>query len=357
MKATFLLSSLKLSGGVNVVFELANGLLSRGHEITLATPKSLHHDTAALNPKIKILQGSVIPGKSNDLFRNLKVITELNRLLPPADILIATHTPTTVFTKIDGKNLYKGKPVWLLMDYPGMFQGQPYNLFLLNHALKWHDKTIAISRYLQEWAKRKHPSADVSLLRIGLSGQDVLVPIPEDQRITQNTTYPTLFYLGDDRPRKGLRDFLAAANLVKEKFPNLHLWIASKDLLEIQTALPYTFIHRPATTELAKLYATCDVFVSASWWEGFGLPPLEAMACGAPVVTTESGGVDEFVKPNINAVVAKPKDPPSLAQAIFEILNSPDLSRRLRSEGPKTAAEYNWNDAVSFFEAQLLRLL
>ena len=72
-----------------------------------------------------------------------------------------------------------------------------------------------------------------------------------------------------------------------------------------------------------------NVFVYASWYEGFGLPPLEAMACGVPVVTTDCGGVLEYAIDGYNSLVTPIRDPTALAQAIQRLLSDRHLAAQL----------------------------
>ena len=87
--------------------------------------------------------------------------------------------------------------------------------------------------------------------------------------------------------------------------------------------------------------------------EGFGLPPLEAMACGAPVVLTDSGGVRDYARHEDNCLLVPPRDPQALAAAMLRILTDPVLADCLRRAGPPTTARFTWEAAVDRFEAAL----
>jgi glycosyltransferase involved in cell wall biosynthesis len=145
--------------------------------------------------------------------------------------------------------------------------------------------------------------------------------------------------------------------LVYAELSAIRLVVVSKNEIDIQTDAPFQFIYSPTREELAELYATCDLFVSASWREGFGLPPLEAMACGAPVVLTDSGGVREYARPGENCLLVPPRDPPALATAMLTVLGDQTLSDRFRLAGPITAAEFSWTRAADRFEQALRSLL
>jgi glycosyltransferase involved in cell wall biosynthesis len=93
--------------------------------------------------------------------------------------------------------------------------------------------------------------------------------------------------------------------------------------------------------DLPIVYNLADVFVYPSLYEGFGLPPLEAMACGTPVITTAVSSMPEHV--GEAGILIPPQDERALFQALLTILQDPDLRRQLSEKGPARAAHYSWN--------------
>jgi len=92
--------------------------------------------------------------------------------------------------------------------------------------------------------------------------------------------------------------------------------------------------------DLRALYSSCRVSVYPSLYEGFGLPPLEAMACGAPVITSNTGAIMETVGQAARLVA--PTDAQALAGSIIELLEDETERRRLSSAGLKRAAQFTW---------------
>ncbi len=91
---------------------------------------------------------------------------------------------------------------------------------------------------------------------------------------------------------------------------------------------------------LPALYSGTDLYLQLSWYEGFGLPPLEAMACGAAVAVSNRGALPEVSGPA--ALVVDPEDLPQVAHALLALLRDPDRRRALAESGRRHAAQFTW---------------
>jgi glycosyltransferase involved in cell wall biosynthesis len=88
------------------------------------------------------------------------------------------------------------------------------------------------------------------------------------------------------------------------------------------------------------LYAGATVFVFPSLYEGFGLPPLEAMACGAPVICSNASSLPEVV--GDAALMFDPRDVDALAANLTHVVNEPALRDELRAKSLARAAQFSW---------------
>jgi glycosyltransferase involved in cell wall biosynthesis len=105
-----------------------------------------------------------------------------------------------------------------------------------------------------------------------------------------------------------------------------------------------SFVSFAAQSVLPKIYAAADALVMPSRIEGFGLPVLEAMACGTPVVCSRAASLPEVG--GDAAVYFDPRDPQELAEAVERVLNSKELQRSLRAKGVERAKRFTWEEAV-----------
>jgi glycosyltransferase involved in cell wall biosynthesis len=172
---------------------------------------------------------------------------------------------------------------------------------------------------------------------------------------------PFVLALGNLQPRKNIARLVAAFAQVaaQQQSPN-HLITQSSDHPSLVIAGKAQWreseIHQSVQqaglagrvifpgyvddADLPALYSTATVFVYPSLYEGFGLPPLEAMACGAPVISSNAASLPEVV--GDAALCIDPTDTESLAQALVDVLAHSELRADLRAQGLRRAAGFSW---------------
>ena len=98
-----------------------------------------------------------------------------------------------------------------------------------------------------------------------------------------------------------------------------------------------TFVGRRARDELGYYYSAADVFVTTPWYEPFGITPVEAMACGTPVIGSDVGGIKFTVRDGETGYLVPPDDPAALAERLAHLFERPALLRALGREGIRRA--------------------
>jgi len=157
---------------------------------------------------------------------------------------------------------------------------------------------------------------------------------------------------------KGLPDLLTALKVVQSDGVAFRLTVATNENLTIDKPGFACEVVRPADdAELADLYRRADIFVHPSWAEGFGLPPLEALATGVAVVATDSGGIREFLRDEVNALIVPPREPQTIADAIIRLARDRDLRARLASGGIDTRDRFTWDHSADALEAVLDKIV
>jgi len=161
---------------------------------------------------------------------------------------------------------------------------------------------------------------------------------------------PYIGFAGTIEPRKNLPALVHAFARVAADHPDLRLVLAGSDgwgARAVREAIAAsgvaTRVIRPGYVEIGAipaLFRRAEVVAYPSFEEGFGLPALEGLACGTPVVTTAGSALGEVVADA--AVLAPADDEPALADAIARVLDDPALAARLRAAGPARAASFTW---------------
>ncbi|MEI4831422.1 glycosyltransferase family 4 protein [Bacillus sp. FJAT-53711] len=116
------------------------------------------------------------------------------------------------------------------------------------------------------------------------------------------------------------------------------------------------YVMNPDRTELAKQFREADVLLFPSHYEGFGLPPLEAMASGTPVVCTKCGGVETYAKHLYNALLYEPRDIEGLGSGIIDVLTNKALRMRLADKGLETAGQFAYAAKIEVLEEYIRKV-
>jgi glycosyltransferase involved in cell wall biosynthesis len=168
--------------------------------------------------------------------------------------------------------------------------------------------------------------------------------------------------VGSMDPRKNLRGLAIAMQQVQSTDPDLALVLVGGQraifgdarLADVAPPQVRALGYVP-DADLPALYASAEVFAYPSLYEGFGIPPLEAMAWGTPVVTANSTSLPEVV--GAAAVLVAPEDPAAIAAGLRQVLTDDDLRARLRLAGRQQAARYSWDTAAEQVGTVLRRLV
>jgi glycosyltransferase involved in cell wall biosynthesis len=164
-----------------------------------------------------------------------------------------------------------------------------------------------------------------------------------------------VLYAGNVKPHKNLERLIEAFNLVRKRgLDHLKLVLIGDEISKyaaLRRAVHYHQLHKyvrflgylPEET-LAVMYRLAGVFVFPSLYEGFGLPPLEAMASGTPVVTSNISSLPEVA--GDAAVLVDPHFPEAIADGIYTVLTDEAVRRTLRQKGLARAAQFSWEQSV-----------
>ena len=220
-------------------------------------------------------------------------------------------------------------------------------------AVRIADRIVTDATFTVGELERVFPRAAGRIASIPIAADDFSAgerePLPPPLAVLASAPY--VLSMGSTRSHKDLPTLLAAFARLAPARPNLRLLLVGHDVpgylaRNLPAETPAAVLARVAFTgrvtdgQLRALYAGAAVFAFPSRYEGFGLPPLEAMALGAPVVVAHAASLPEVV--GDAALLAPPGDPVALAHAIERILGDQSLRERLVAAGAARAAQLTW---------------
>lgn len=356
MRVTFVIPTRQIAGGIRVVFEYANRLQARGHKVQIVYP------LMPLSFGRSIFKYDGLKSRTLEFLANLKnrnrikwfdikapvipIPWLLERFIDDADIVIATAWPTAYF--VNSVSNKKGKKVYFI---------QHYEVWTWSDVAEKVDKTykfplykIVIANWLKDLLKEKFNEEVYALIPNGVN----LEQFYNDNKIWNKEKRILMLYSGIEW--KGLKDGIKAFEIARERHPTIKLVMFGADKDE---GVPsYVEFHKGIWgEELRKLYCSCDIFVCPSWSEGWGLPPMEAMACKCAVVTTNVGGIPDYTIPNETALISPPKDPIFLANNIIKLLDNEDELKRISIAGYDYIKNFTWEKATDKLEAVLKKIV
>lgn len=155
----------------------------------------------------------------------------------------------------------------------------------------------------------------------------------------------TIGYLGQVGADKGLKYLMVAWNMLQSTEIDLKVRCNDPGFLSRVNA---SFGGYPAdiggrVKEPSELYNHITVYISSSCTEGFGIPVLEAMAHGRPVICSRNTGAVDLIKNGENGFIVPPKDPYAIADCILELQHHPELVKKMGEAARQTAAQYTWD--------------
>ena len=165
-----------------------------------------------------------------------------------------------------------------------------------------------------------------------------------------------VLYVGSETPRQNVPLLLKAFAQIKTKISDIKLlkigesqsYGARENILEVINNLglqeDVIFVGYVPEEEMPKWYNASDVLVYPCDYAGFGLPPLEAMACGTPVITSNTTSLPEVV--GDAGIMINPKDVELMADKMYEVLTDSTLNKNMTIKGLKRAKLFNWDESA-----------
>lgn len=354
MRITFVLPSLRICGGVKSTFELANRLQDRGHKVCVVYPLvpsrsgRKWHTWIGLARKLKRTDLKLAePNRVDwfDLRANLmRTPTLSSKYVLDGDIVVATWW-ANAFDVSDYPDK-KGKKFHMIRSYETW--GGPKELVDRSYTLPL--QKIAISTGLIDIMKSEF---GVSVIGPLPNGVDFSVFHMERDFTAHQPRRVGILYR--NIARKGSADGLLAFAMARKRYPDIKLVLfgevpSRKNRNMISQLSPVEHHESPVGEELRTIYNSLDIFLFPSHLEGFGNPPIEAMACGAACITTDVGAVPDYTINGETALCVPPRQPEKLAEALIGLLVDEKRRQHIAKSGHQHVQRFTWEGTVDELE-------
>jgi glycosyltransferase involved in cell wall biosynthesis len=317
-------------GGIAVIFEFASAMAARGHEIHLC-----HADP----------WGSGIELSSVDDITWFDFPPGVTHHFPEWGDAEATPDGDLVFchpTEVE-MPARCGLPVVFIQGYKMWTPKEEEDTF---HA---PCPKICVASWLVEVGRELGvPAGELFHVPCGFHVERYPLLTPLDERP------PRIAFNYNTHFRKRPEHAIEVITLLRKKRPDVEVWAFGSESLEHELPPDVAYHHQPSPEFLVEeIYNGSRIYLCTSEVEGFGLPSVESMSCGAALVTTDNGGSRDYAFHDETALVSPYRDIASLTDNIVALLDDDDRRRRLARAGRDWVQRFTWSNSAEALEAAL----
>lgn len=332
------------TGGYKMVYMYANSLVDRGHNVSIyyLCRKGRLFSNYPLPFFVKYPIASVLARIGPRWFKLDKrikgyAIKEISdRTVSDGDVVIATAVNTAI--PVSNLSGTKGRKAYFIQDFEN-WECSDEEVF---HTYSLGMKNIVVARWLKEIVDR-HAADEAVCIPNGIDTR-----VFYDRKQTREKHSVVLQYR--KAAYKGPEYALKAIRLLSEKYADLKVSMISTD--DAPENLPdcCTFYKSITPEAVAQINNCSEVFICTSVEEGYGLPGLEAMACGCAVCSSAYRGIFEYAVDGVNALLSPVKDAEAMVENVGRVFEDKKLREALVKEAAKTAQEKSHRRMAEQFE-------
>lgn len=341
MNYTFPVLNLSIGGAQRMLVALVNGLAQRGHDVTVLMPPG--------EPSEYPIRARVIRSKGASITADD---------FPQSDVIVSNFYTTVQAAQLASQQ-GKGVHVRLSLCYEPTFlphsplsfpsyNATPHllvlstwqqNIIQLNHGIRGHIVPVGVSP---------------SFRNLGIRKLDVP---PHIAAILRKPEGGFSWHRDQDNLIQSLLQ-------VKSQYPDIKLSLfcppgelyTSPSLQQLASTGPFRVLTPKDDAEMCYHYNEAHIFVSSSTYDAASLPGLEAMRCGAALVTVYNGGNADYCRHEVNCLMSYRYEN-RLVHDLLRLIQDPRLRVQLAGEGEREAANWTWERSVDAFEAAISRIL
>ena len=341
MKIAFILPRNSRSGGTRKTVVAANQLLARGHKVRIfyhKHPKTLRIMFRSLRNKliysgryawIETFEGSTI---------GIRDITECK--FASDEIIVAVGIWCSA--ELGRLSSIQNPKVQYLR---GMAFWMPEKM---ERALSSNIPKIVLSSHDREYVKSHYNWDVVEIIPNGVKVDEYYPEVPEDERTGVGTIY-------SGHPAKDPDTILALLDKLREKHPDVAQYIFGV-YPRPRGISKQNYFRFPSVPKARQIYSRCKVWILASRSEGFGMPILEAMACGCAVIATDCGGPSDIINDGENGFLVDIGDVEKIINRVGKLLKDSALREKFVKNSQETIGKFAWTSSISKLERVLAKI-
>lgn len=336
MKINFILPGLGDSGGIKVVMKYASLLNGQGIDTVVYCPMlayNLHRYSSHVKNRIHQLYCTVKTiAEKNSKKKVVWIPYVSDKYIREADHTIATMWATAY--DVDKLSSRCGKK-WYFVQGFEIWDNK--ELGLQSYQLPLHK--IVISTWINE---QLHNALGIGPFPVVYNGIDREVFNSANRTSHEGITF---LMLNHTMEKKGVKQGLEVFKKIHAKYPQTSLrmfGMCSRENLPSEIE----YFQNPSQEELVRLYRDTDVFIFPSLEEGWGLTPIEAMACGCVITGSRTGFILDLGKDGNNVIVSEPGDVDGMYKQLNELIPNKEKILQLQSSGLQTVMTLDWDYSI-----------
>lgn len=333
-------------GGYKIVFEYANRLCEDDFKVQIVFLNNHALEKYKVPKCIRKIIIKYFTQREPKWFhldmRIKKISAENSKKNINTNIVIATAATTINYVDYNFKN---AKKFYLIQDFEdwNITKEELYKTYAIGF------ENIVVAKWLAKVVDVYGEKKSIYIQNpIDIKSYRIINPINKRNSLKIGMLY-------HKRPTKGSKYAISALKRVKRIYPDLEVEIFGATPRPIDLPSWFNYTENATQEQTVNLYNSISIFVNSSIKEGFGLTGLEAMACGAALISTDYDGVKEYAKNEVNSLLSPIKNSKILSRNIEYLIKNPQKRIALANNGHETAKKFSWDIAYRKFKETILK--
>ena len=335
-------------GGYKIIFSYANALIKNNHDVYIyflsdAFPPVNEFSVWQL---CRFIYHKFLKNR-NKKITWFKIDPRIHLYFEKSTLASTFHSGDAVFATaastaklVDRLSPRHGKHFYFIQHDESTFEPD----YDTHNTWKLNMKKIAVATWIKQRIE-KQTQSNVTLVPNFVNQQSFGI----DNDVAHR--HPVISMLYNTQSIKGTKYGMEALDIIKKLYPSVRVILFGVTSGPAYASFDFEYVQRANNLQLRQIYNESSIFVLPSILEGWGLTATEAMACGAALVTTENGGVDDFTQNNVSAIKVPVKSSLGLAKGIEKLLTNDRLRIQIAKEGSVSIQKFTFERSFNELES------